>query len=56
MGTWDRRGQEQGQQTRRSFLQLGSAAVAAWNVSPLAAAEADTDPQLQEAISKSWSI
>ena len=52
MGTLDRRGQEQGQQTRRYFLQLGSAAVAVWNLSPLAAAEADTDPQLQEAIAK----
>ena len=52
MGTRDRRGQEHGRRTRRSFLQLGSAAVAAWNVAPLAAAEADTDPQLQEAIAK----
>jgi hypothetical protein len=52
MSTWDRRGQEQGQRTRRSFLQLGSAAVAAWNVAPFAAAAADTDPQLQEAIAK----
>lgn len=52
MGTLDRQGQEHGQRTRRSFLQLGSAAVAAWNVAPLAAAEAETDPQLQEAISK----
>ena len=56
MSAFDQLGQEQGQRTRRCFLQLGSAAVAAWNVSPLAAAEADTDPQLQEAISKSWSI
>jgi DMSO/TMAO reductase YedYZ molybdopterin-dependent catalytic subunit len=31
---------------------LGSAAVAAWNLSPLAVADADTDSQLQEAISK----
>jgi hypothetical protein len=31
---------------------LGSAALAAWSVSPLAAADAGTDPQLQEAISK----
>ena len=52
MGTLDRRVQEHGLRTRRDFLQLGSAAVAAWNVSPLAAADADTDPQLQEAISK----
>ncbi len=50
MGTLDRRVQEHGQRTRRHFLQLGSAAVAVWNVSPLAAA--DADPQLQEAVSK----
>ena len=31
---------------------MGSAAVAAWSVSPLAAADADRDPQLQEAIAK----
>jgi DMSO/TMAO reductase YedYZ molybdopterin-dependent catalytic subunit len=37
---------------RRYFLQLGGAAVAAWNLSPLAAAGADTDPQLLEAIAK----
>jgi len=52
MGTSNRRGQEQDQRTRRSFLQLSSAAVAAWNVAPLAAAAAETDPQLQEAIAK----
>ena len=40
------------QLTRRSFLQLGSAAFAAWGVSPLASAEAGTDPQLQEAIAR----
>ncbi len=40
------------QLTRRSFLQLGGAAVAACSVSPLAAADAATDPQLQEAISR----
>jgi DMSO/TMAO reductase YedYZ molybdopterin-dependent catalytic subunit len=40
------------QLTRRHFLHLGGAAIAAWNVSPLAAAHAGTDPQLQEAISK----
>lgn len=38
--------------SRRCFLQLGSAAVAAWKVSPLVAADSGTDPQLQEAISK----
>lgn len=43
---------EQGQLTRRDFLQWGSAAVAAWSVSSLTAAEAVTNPQLQEAISK----
>jgi DMSO/TMAO reductase YedYZ molybdopterin-dependent catalytic subunit len=52
MGTLDRRVQEHGQRTRRYFLQLGSAAVAAWNIAPLAAGAADTDPQLQEAISQ----
>ncbi|HWI56163.1 MAG TPA: molybdopterin-dependent oxidoreductase [Bacillota bacterium] len=40
------------QLTRRDFLQLGSAAVAAWSVSPLPAADAGTDPQLLAAISK----
>lgn len=38
--------------TRRYFLQLGSAGIAAWSVSSLAVAGAGTDPQLQEAISK----
>ncbi len=52
MGTRDRRVQEQGQRTRRSLLQLGGAAVAAWNVAPLAAAEIETDPQLRAAIAK----
>ncbi len=52
MSTLNQRIHEPGQLTRRDFLQLGSAAVAAWGVSPLAAAEAGTDPQLQEAISK----
>jgi DMSO/TMAO reductase YedYZ molybdopterin-dependent catalytic subunit len=41
------------QLTRRDFLWLGSgAAAAAWGVSPLTAADAGTDPQLQEAISR----
>jgi DMSO/TMAO reductase YedYZ molybdopterin-dependent catalytic subunit len=48
----DQRVEEHSQLTRRYFLQLGSAAVAAWSISPLAAAEAGQDPQLQEAISK----
>ena len=43
---------EHHQLTRRNFLQLGSATVAAWSVSRLEAAEAGTDPQLQEAISR----
>ncbi|MBM3496695.1 MAG: hypothetical protein FJX72_20600, partial [Armatimonadetes bacterium] len=38
------------QLARRYFLQLGCAAAAAWSASPLAAACADVDPQLQEAI------
>jgi DMSO/TMAO reductase YedYZ molybdopterin-dependent catalytic subunit len=40
------------QLTRRSFFQLGGTAMAAWSVSPFAAANADTNPQLQEAIAK----
>jgi len=38
--------------TRRYFFQLGSVAAAAWGASPLAAAAAGADPQLQEAIAK----
>ncbi len=38
--------------TRRDFLQLGGAAIVACSVPPLAAADAGTDPILQEAISK----
>lgn len=38
--------------TRRDFLQLGGAAIAACSISPLAAADAGTDPLLQEAIAK----
>lgn len=52
MGTLDQRVHEHCQLTRRYFLQLGSAGVAAWSASSLAAAEAGTDPGLQEAISK----
>ena len=48
----EQRMNEHSQLTRRHFLQLGSAALAAWNVSPLAAADAATDPQLREAISR----
>ena len=40
------------QLTRRYFVQLGCAAAAAWSASPLAAANADIDPQLQEAIAR----
>ena len=43
---------DQHQPTRRTFLQLGTAAVAALGVSPRAAARADVDPQLQAAIAK----
>jgi len=43
---------ERGQPTRRSLFQLGSAAAAAWSASPLAAASADSNPQLKEAIAK----
>ena len=38
--------------TRRHFFGLGGAAAAAWGASPLAAASAETDPQLQDAIAK----
>jgi DMSO/TMAO reductase YedYZ molybdopterin-dependent catalytic subunit len=40
------------QLTRRGFLELSGAAAAAWNLSSPASADAGTDPQLQEAISK----
>lgn len=40
------------QLTRRYFVQLGCAAAAAWSASPLAAANADSDPQLREAIAQ----
>ena len=43
---------EHGQLTRRHFLQFGGAAVAAWSVSPPAAAGAGSDTALQEAIAK----
>lgn len=43
---------EHAQLTRRSFLGLGTAALAAWSVSPLGAVEHSVDPQLQEAISR----
>jgi DMSO/TMAO reductase YedYZ molybdopterin-dependent catalytic subunit len=44
--------QEHSQVTRRHFLQLGSAALAAFNISSLAAENTSTDPQLREAIAK----
>ncbi len=43
---------EHRQLTRRYFCQLGSAAAAAWSVSPLAAAGAVADPQLQAAMAR----
>jgi hypothetical protein len=52
MGTGDRQMHEHYQRTRRYFLQLSSASLAAWNVSLRAATDAGMDPQLQEAISK----
>jgi DMSO/TMAO reductase YedYZ molybdopterin-dependent catalytic subunit len=48
----DQRVSEHRQLTRRYFLQLGSAAAAAWSASPLAAQNAAANPQLQEAIAK----
>ena len=43
---------EHGQVTRRYFFKLGSAGVAAWSLSPLASANPEIPPQLQEAIGK----
>ena len=43
---------EHWQLTRRYFFQLGGTAAAAWSASPLAAAGAGADPQLQEAVGK----
>ncbi len=48
----DQRVTEHGRLTRRYFFRLGAAAAAAWSVSPLAAADAATDPRLREAIAK----
>jgi hypothetical protein len=48
----DQRVHEYSQVTRRYFLQLGSAAFSAWSVPPLAAAEPDRDPLLQEAVAR----
>ena len=45
----DPRVREHCQLTRRFFLQAGSAAAAAWSASPLAAENADMDPQLIDA-------
>ena len=41
-----------GRTQRRCTIASGSAAAAAWSASPLAAATAAEDPQLQEAIAK----
>jgi len=38
--------------TRRHFFYLGSAAAAAWNASPLAAADPLADPRLQKAVAE----
>jgi len=48
----ERRVSERHLLTRRHFYQLGGAAAAAWSASPVASANADADPQLQEAIAK----
>ena len=48
----DPRVREHCQLTRRYFFQAGSASAAAWSASPLAAANADTDPQLIEAAAR----
>jgi len=52
MEEFERRITEHCQLTRRYFFQLGAAAAAAWNVSPLAADDAAADPRLREAIVK----
>jgi DMSO/TMAO reductase YedYZ molybdopterin-dependent catalytic subunit len=52
MGKLDQRVREHCEVTRRYFLQLGSAGVVAWSVSALAAADADGDARLQEAITR----
>jgi DMSO/TMAO reductase YedYZ molybdopterin-dependent catalytic subunit len=52
MNTSKQRAPEPGQLTRRYFFQLGGMAAAACSVSPIAAADADTNLQLQEAIAK----
>ena len=52
MEKFDQRVPEHCKLTRRYFFELGGAAAAAWSASPLAAAYADTDPQLREAIAK----
>jgi DMSO/TMAO reductase YedYZ molybdopterin-dependent catalytic subunit len=52
MAPLDRRLHEHCQLTRRYFLQLGGAALTACNILPVAAAEAETDPGLREAIGK----
>ncbi len=43
---------DNGQLSRRGFLQLGSAAVAAWSVPSIAVADLSIDPLLREAVSK----
>ena len=52
MGRLDSYVRQHGELTRRYFFGLGGAAAAAWNASRLAAAGAEADPQLQEAIAR----
>ncbi len=52
MDSPERVSQEHLELTRRFFVGLGGPAAAAWAASPLAAADAPANPQLQEAISK----
>jgi hypothetical protein len=41
-----------GRPTRRHFLELGGAAAAAWDASPLSAADPAADPRLRAAIAQ----
>jgi DMSO/TMAO reductase YedYZ molybdopterin-dependent catalytic subunit len=52
MNTFDRRIAEHWELTRRYFLGLGAAAIAAWSASPVVAAAAPDDPRLREALAK----
>src|ERR1051326_9079778 len=48
----DPRVREHCELTRCYFFQAGGVAAAAWSASPIAAANADMDPQLKEAVAR----